>query len=705
MSFLGIGFLLGLVGIILPLAIHFFGKRRKVIQPWGAMRFLDEAKPNWKRRSLRLQDILILLLRIGAVALLALAFARPALQTPLPLESAHEIVIITDRSLSTELVSGVSGEILKKTGRALDQIPAETKVHFYIGRNKVPPASGEPFNSEINRKAWLAALEKSPTTSDTPDWTDTIRLASNRANDGQSLSRQILVIADASRHGWPAPESEVWKQLISDLKKTSLYLAPIGIESVLRKQPNLCVDQVVPGQFRIQTGKEVTVKAIVTNRGTTPAREIVADWKSGNEATPLSSLPIPALEPGASHEVVFKRAFPEPGPVAIRLDLKNPSGTSPVDDTAATVIDIVDQISVVVFTDQSPDRTKASDASFANWAFAAAAGHPESLQKKPISYQPLFHLEWLPADALANTELGRYDVVVWSVDDFSKLSPETVHDSLRQFVEEGGGLWFRPSRQVNTTDYNRTFFPHEFGLSPAGLTLPRDLSEAAIGLRPADQEDLSPLASIAFAALDELQVKGYLETTLPLPASSESLLEFAGGKSFVIRRSIGKGEVILTTLDSNPESGNLAACVGYVPYVREMLWKLASSRSPNRNFKPGEFAINEIRIDRPGLHLTENGQPISVSRIPEESNLESLTRLEADRLDRIEGLELLDSQLNSDLNRLSTRLTADDPSKKMERPVQTREIWSWLLLGLLGFLVFEVLLAHQLLSRRRAATR
>ena len=88
MSFLGAGFLAGLLGILAPLAIHLFSKRKRVHMPWGAMRFLTEAKPKWRKRTLRLQDWLILLLRIAAVALLALAFARPLIQLSVSLPAS-----------------------------------------------------------------------------------------------------------------------------------------------------------------------------------------------------------------------------------------------------------------------------------------------------------------------------------------------------------------------------------------------------------------------------------------------------------------------------------------------------------------------------------------------------------------------------------------------------------------------------------------
>ena len=59
-----------------PLLIHLLNRQRYKPMPWAAMRFVLAAYRRTRRR-VELENLLLLLLRMAAVALLALAVARP----------------------------------------------------------------------------------------------------------------------------------------------------------------------------------------------------------------------------------------------------------------------------------------------------------------------------------------------------------------------------------------------------------------------------------------------------------------------------------------------------------------------------------------------------------------------------------------------------------------------------------------------------
>jgi len=72
-------FLAALAAVAAPVIIHLIFRLRKRVVVFGSLRFLEKiVKKN--RRRLRLRDLILLLLRIAAVALIALAFARPYLR-------------------------------------------------------------------------------------------------------------------------------------------------------------------------------------------------------------------------------------------------------------------------------------------------------------------------------------------------------------------------------------------------------------------------------------------------------------------------------------------------------------------------------------------------------------------------------------------------------------------------------------------------
>lgn len=94
--------LAGLVCAGLALAIHLFNRRRQRVVHWAAMDLLQQALRR-KRRMIRLRDVLLLLLRVGAVLFFGLALAQPYWSSRgLPLDvtqPVHAVLLIDNSTL------------------------------------------------------------------------------------------------------------------------------------------------------------------------------------------------------------------------------------------------------------------------------------------------------------------------------------------------------------------------------------------------------------------------------------------------------------------------------------------------------------------------------------------------------------------------------------------------------------------------------
>src|SRR5438309_4900119 len=94
--------LFGLAAVAIPVLIHLLNRRRYEIVNWGAMHFLQISAI--RRRRILIEDILLLLLRMGLIALLVLAMAAPYADSPalarLGLKSNRDVVLIIDGSYS-----------------------------------------------------------------------------------------------------------------------------------------------------------------------------------------------------------------------------------------------------------------------------------------------------------------------------------------------------------------------------------------------------------------------------------------------------------------------------------------------------------------------------------------------------------------------------------------------------------------------------
>ena len=78
MTFLNVLLVGGVLAAAIPVVIHLLSRRRYRVVRWGAMVFLDDIV-RVNRRRIRLEQLLLLLVRCAIPILLALCMARPVL--------------------------------------------------------------------------------------------------------------------------------------------------------------------------------------------------------------------------------------------------------------------------------------------------------------------------------------------------------------------------------------------------------------------------------------------------------------------------------------------------------------------------------------------------------------------------------------------------------------------------------------------------
>jgi len=103
MSFLAPLYALGALAVLGPVLFHLIRRAPRGEVPFGSLMFLAPSPPRLSRRS-RLDNVLLLLLRAGAVLLLALAFARPYLGAVAQVDTGgpgrRRVVLLVDTSAS-----------------------------------------------------------------------------------------------------------------------------------------------------------------------------------------------------------------------------------------------------------------------------------------------------------------------------------------------------------------------------------------------------------------------------------------------------------------------------------------------------------------------------------------------------------------------------------------------------------------------------
>src|SRR3989442_10741193 len=102
MSFFNMRMRPGLAAVAIPPIIHLLNRRRFDVVDWGAMQFLQISEVT--RRRLMLEEVLLMLLRMGLLAVLVFALAGPFVIVSLPAALAsrpsRDVVLILDGSAS-----------------------------------------------------------------------------------------------------------------------------------------------------------------------------------------------------------------------------------------------------------------------------------------------------------------------------------------------------------------------------------------------------------------------------------------------------------------------------------------------------------------------------------------------------------------------------------------------------------------------------
>ncbi len=104
MSFLAPGYLLGLIGLAVPVAIHLWSNREGRVIKVGSIRFFPVRETN-RSRSIRLNEIWLLVIRCIAISILVMILARP--QFPQSPDTPKKVVLIEKSLLSGNLISKV----------------------------------------------------------------------------------------------------------------------------------------------------------------------------------------------------------------------------------------------------------------------------------------------------------------------------------------------------------------------------------------------------------------------------------------------------------------------------------------------------------------------------------------------------------------------------------------------------------------------
>ena len=734
MNFLGLTFLFALPLLAVPVIIHLYRGRQREVVAWGAMQFLVKATTKGRNMQ-RLEELLLMLLRVGILAALVLALAQPEVTSSwFGTESDREVVLLLDNSLSmARSIDGQSAfdRMIEQSTAAVDDLSAGDMVHVMLaaGGGRWLTANGIAANSEGKRQLKSLIEKLRPTLGDAK-LLDCLQTVATMDAHQQRAARRIVVFTDNQLQSWQLEADSTWRQLAESSNDPSLptTIEVVACELEASGTNNLAVMTVEASRQFVQPEELVDVRADITNFGDDASSETIVEWLADERVIATSMLR--ELTPRESAQVTAQFQNDESAVVAVSARIKSDDQVK-LDDQGSVVVEVADEVPILLVHDFEETNEYAKTAAD---LFMAALGY-RGTRAQP--WHSVYRPELITTDELADKSLADYRAVVLL--GLSEI-PAAAHERLQSFVRRGGGLWVALGEMVDRDVFNRHWYDDGGGLSPISLEslvhVP-DTNQPEGTIHPPEKSHPATfqLANTTQLDIDQARLTDYWRF-VKRGAQDEAawaLLETGDGSPLVVESLVGDGRVLVQAFPLGLTWTNLPQLKSYVVMVHDWLDYLTAPATARFNLQPGnaitaslpstadvssaelitpngqqvQLAIaggedhNLIRYSQtqlPGLYRVrasvgsdETNLPFYVSREASESNLEYLTDEQRGQLASTSGVQF------EGLEAAPTTVEEIEP-----RP-RTEPIWGMLLAALVALLVLELLMSGWL-ARQRSGT-
>jgi hypothetical protein len=548
MSFLNPAFLFALAASAVPLLIHLLSRRRAREVQFSSVRFLRQSDRKSMRR-INLRRLILLLLRTAAIALVALAFARPVVTgraaALFPGSEPKSVVVMLDRSYSMS-VRGSGGTAFERAAAAALDIAGglgtddELTVALFDERTVEILSTGRPMRSSV-----AAALAGEETALGTTDLRGALGAGLGILSRSRKTAAELFIISDFQRSAITGPMQEQAQE------RVRIFLVPVRPAA----GPNVAIERVTLPGTAVHSGETVPVSIFVRN--TSPESPAGFPLRIDLEGRRIveKEMELPAGGSAAqTFEIDPGRSGWIRGSVSCREDML------PADDRRLFTLKV---------REKTPALLLSGDGAF----YLAQALAPDGADGDV----ELREKGW---NAYTTADLASAEVVVAGPGGVPRSGDAPL---LRRFAERGGRVvvFISPGME----EFASSISSLDITVSPRGsaggfteLEAPRAASPLVPMFGPADIEALSGLRFTA-----PPRVTG-------LPAGTAGLT-FADGSPFLWAEAAGEGELVFAAFSPVPESGDLVLSPWFLPLVQHMTLAPLSVSPGREGALAGQFVM------------------------------------------------------------------------------------------------------------------
>ncbi len=746
-AFLNPLFLWGAGLLAVPLIIHLINRRRYRTVTWAAMDFVLRAYKK-KNRRMRLENLLLLLLRCAIPVLLALAMARPFFGSEHLLnfiaDQRRDIVLVVDESYSMNRRTGPGTLFQAAVGQArrlldlLDPERGDTCTVLSMGND-----SQVLMRASRLRQEWDIALNRleEPRSEEANFPRLVAALEDDVLPELPGGAAEIFVISDFQRRTFETPllrpeestDDERFATLESRLRAmheagTTLHL--VNVSDGLPEPDNLTVTDLRAAEPLVITHQNVRFTATVRNHGSRQITSGTGRFRFGEQVRPVTF----SLDKEGQASVEVYHSFSHAGDHRVEFELDEDDLT---DDNQRRLRVAVRESIPVLVVDGEPVGSDPLEGEVGQ--LLPVLDHSFGLFDGD-DFRSYFRPSWVSYHEF-NRGLRLDDYAAVILANVPEIDQDRMTRELDHYVRRGGGVWFFLGDRVVPDSYNQRFYSADgSGLLPMPLAPEARGEVPSLEGRRADQyyrlEIVDELHPMVRTFVDDRRRKyistpvfRYLpfqrDTEQALPGSTRVPLRFqSDGDPALVDHVVGRGHAVWLVFPADEDWSLFPRVFGaYFPLVWDVVNHLVVQDPGSHHLSVGDairrsvpFAPNNYTITKPGGEVRTithvPGEPVlghfplapfdETSEpgfyqldVPLERGLPlqevfavNVASAEGDLqgLDREQWGELLDPQLFEYSAEIS-------PDFDEEEPERQGEIWKSLMTALLVCLIVETLLA------------
>jgi hypothetical protein len=592
----------GAAAVSIPIALHFFYRARYKPLPWAPMKFLKEAVEQTSRR-LKFQEWILLALRCLAVALLALALARPAEESASAAGGGEPVdaVLVIDNSFSMDAKDGDKTRLDRAKEAALaviDALPAKSSVQVYTCSDRPTFLGPVTRDNRDQAKQLVQAIEASALSTDlTPGVTEALAAAES----GSASVKEIYLFTDMQKAGFDRQQSALRGKCDEIRSKPGRNLILIRCGNPERKLSNVAVTDITVHATIPHTKTRVPFDVTLKNTGREPIRGVKVSLELDGKAVEKDAAQIDQIDAGDTAKVTLTGSLDRAGPLLAAVHVAGDGLGG--DNVLYKVVGVRDKVRVllVAYPDAGHEFTTSGD-----W-FVYPAFFPFNVEKDRDKIERYFiQVESASPAEAGPDKLNNKDVVYLlnaaaRTDNPLEGMPPAFVARLADFVKRGGGLVIGCGDAVNPAAYNRVLGAAGAGLLPFPLKpefrntteaapfapAPESIATPSVLTPPDDKERRALNESFRGVTITKMVD---LQETGPEAVGGRVLMRTTDGKPLVASRVVGDGEVIFfaTSLDEKwgrlMSEGSLAA-----PMTMYIMTHLTARKVPGGTRKAGDI--------------------------------------------------------------------------------------------------------------------